>query len=131
MDKRTASLTLRRAIPCFVAFAAYVIVLVVSLRLLAHGVEGRAAELAVSLSPVIPVIALCFCIVRLIRGMDEMHRAIQLEALSMSVAATALATFSYGFLENVGFPKVSLFVVLPLMCGFWAAGTFLAQWRYR
>jgi multisubunit Na+/H+ antiporter MnhF subunit len=131
MDKRSASLLLRRAMPCLLAFAAYVVTLVVSLRMLAHGVEGRMAELAVSLSPVIPVIALCVCIVRLIRGMDEMQRRVQLEALSLSFAATALVTFSYGFLENVGFPKLSLFIVLPLMCSFWALGTFVAQWRYR
>lgn len=131
MDTQTASRLLRRARPCLLAFAAYVVTLVVSLRLLADGVEGRATELAVSLSPVIPVIALCICIVRLIRGMDEMQRTVQFEALSLSFAATALVTFSYGFLENVGFPKLSLFIVLPLMCGFWALGTVVAQLRYR
>jgi multisubunit Na+/H+ antiporter MnhF subunit len=131
MDTQTASRLLRRVRPCLLAFAAYVVTLVVSLRLLADGVEGRATELAVSLSPVIPVIALCICIVRLIRGMDEMQRTVQFEALSLSFAATALVTFSYGFLENVGFPKLSLFIVLPLMCGFWALGTVVAQLRYR
>ena len=131
MTESTPRAVLLGFLPVFLAFLAYALTLVVSLRLLAGGIDDRAAEIAVSLAPVLPTIAVCLCIVRQIRRMDEMQRALQFEALALSFAATALLTFSYGFLENVGFPKLSFFVVLPLMCALWALGVLVAQWRYR
>jgi hypothetical protein len=63
--------------------------------------------------------------------MDELQRRIQLEALALASDGTALLTFSYGFLENVGFPHLSLFWVLPLMCALWGLGAGVAGRKYR
>uniref|UniRef100_UPI003BA93138 hypothetical protein n=1 Tax=Stappia sp. TaxID=1870903 RepID=UPI003BA93138 len=131
MTDSTPRAVLRGFLPVSLAFLAYVVTLVVSLRLLARGIDDRNAEIAVSLAPILPTIAVCLCIVRQIRRLDEMQRALQFEALALSFAATALLTFSYGFLENVGFPKLSAFAVLPLMCGLWVLGVLAGQWRYR
>lgn len=111
--------------------AAYAIFLIVSLRLLVGGIDDQVLRTAVSLLPIIPCGLICWAIVRQLRHIDEMQRTIQIEALAIAFAATALLTFSYGFLENVGFPKLSMFAVWPLMSTFWVIGLLITQSRYR
>jgi hypothetical protein len=51
-----------------------------------------------------------------------LQRRVQFEAVAFAFAATALLTFTYGLLENVDFPRISLTWVLPLMIVLWTAG---------
>ena len=60
-----------------------------------------------------------------------MQRKLQLEALAMAFAGTALITFGYGFLEGAGLPKLSMFVVWPIMAALWVIGVTVGRWRYR
>lgn len=118
-------------IPAGLSMATYAITLIISLRLLARGIDNRAASIAISLAPMIPALLLCVSIVGIIRRLDEMQRRLQLEAFAFGFAGTALATFSYGFLENAGFPRLSAFTVWPVMCGLGLAGVLLGYLRYR
>ena len=87
------------------ALALYTILLTGSLTLLQHLENASTAlRIVITLAPVLPAGLMCWAIVRNLRRMDEMHLRIQLEALGFAFAASALLTFSYGFLENVGFP---------------------------
>ncbi|HYP84140.1 hypothetical protein [Variovorax sp.] len=95
----------------------------------AFGHEG--VRLALSLAPMVPSLAICWAIMRQLRRLDELQVRIQMEALGLAFAATALLTFSYGFLENVGFPRLSMFAVWPLMAGCWMVGLVVASARYR
>src|SRR5687768_9143142 len=90
----------RNMIPAALSMATYAITLIISLRLLARGIDDRAARIAISLAPMIPALLLCMSIVGIIRRSDEMQRRLQLEAFAFGFAGTALATFSYGFLEK-------------------------------
>ncbi|WP_245581892.1 hypothetical protein [Phyllobacterium phragmitis] len=118
-------------IPPILSIIVYAITLAISLRLLAHDLENGVVRIAISLAPMVPAVFLCWSIVRAIGCLDEMQRKLQLEAFALAFAGTALITFSYGFLENVGFPKLSLFVVWPLMCTLWIAGLVIGRLRYR
>jgi len=114
------------------ALLAYVLVLAGSIRVLQALPElSMAAKAVIALLPMLPGIAMCWAIVRNLRRMDELQRRIQLEAFSVSFAGTGLITFSYGFLEGVGFPKLSLFIVWPLMCTLWVVSGFFCGRRYR
>jgi len=113
------------------AFAIYVAALFVSNGLLTAFEPDHALKIFILLLPMIPAAAVCWSVIRQIRRVDEMQRTIQLEALAIAFAATALTTFSYGFLESAGFPKLSMFAVWPLMAGFWIVGGVIAQRRYR
>jgi hypothetical protein len=62
---------------------------------------------------------------------DELQRRIQLEAIGLSFAATGILTFAYGFLEDVGFPRLSFIWILPLMVMLWGLGLGLASRRYQ
>jgi hypothetical protein len=131
MNPNPSSALARRLVPPAIAVLAYALVLSISLRFLAGGQTEGAAAIAVSLAPMVPALVLCWTIVRLIGSLDELQRRLQLEALALAFAGTAIASFSYGFLENVGFPKLSAFAIWPVMCGLWIAGVFLGSLRYR
>jgi hypothetical protein len=85
----------------------------------------------VALAPVIPAGLMCWAIVRNMRRMDEMHLRIQFEALGFAFAASALLTFSYGFLENVGAPHIPWTCVWPVMGLMWIVGLQIARRRYQ
>ncbi|WP_193171621.1 hypothetical protein [Nisaea nitritireducens] len=112
-------------------FAAYVVALLVSNGLLTALEPDHALRPFIALLPMLPAAAVCWSVIRQVRRVDEMQRMIQFEALAIAFAATALSTFSYGFLESVGFPKLSMFAVWPLMAGFWIVGGVIARRRYR
>lgn len=116
----------------FATLAAYAVTLIGSIWvLLGAGIESRAGQALVALSPMIPGGLMCWVILRQMRRVDELQRRIQLEALACAFAATALLTFSYGFLEGVGYPRLSMFVVWPVMAVSWTLGLVFASWRYR
>lgn len=90
-----------------------------------------AGKIALALLPVIPMIAMAVSIIRRLNSMDELGRKIQLEALAVAFVCTALTTFSYGFLETAGLPRLSAFMVWPIMGGVWCVATIIGTRRYQ
>ncbi|WP_426175367.1 hypothetical protein [Massilia sp. TWR1-2-2] len=74
---------------------------------------------AVLLSPVIGFGLMIWTIARHVRRIDEFMRQSLLETFAIAAAITAAVTFSYGFLETAGFPRLSMFAVWPLMGASW------------
>ena len=97
---------------------------------LAQGIDDGAIEVLLSVLPMLPALFICGVVVTGIRDMDELQRKVQFEALALAFAGTALITFTYGFLEGAGFPKLSMFVVWPLMAGLWVIGVMMGRLRY-
>ena len=108
----------------------YVLCVVVSSVYMSSMPDG-VAKIALALLPVIPMIAMAVSIIRRLNAMDEMGRKIQLEALAVAFVCTALTTFSYGFLETAGFPRMSAFMVWPIMGGDWCVATIIGSRRYQ
>jgi hypothetical protein len=81
--------------------------------------EDGAARTAVMLSPMIGFMLALWAIIRQFRRVDEFIRLRTLENIAVAAAVTAGVTFSYGFLENVGYPRLSMFVVWPVMGAVW------------
>ncbi|NTF42435.1 hypothetical protein [Rhizobium rhizogenes] len=114
------------------SMVAYGVILTLSLWLINHDmVEGTTWKTMVSLAPMLPAFFIAASVLRHLRRIDELQRKIQLEAFSIAFAGTALITFSYGFLENVGYPKLTMFAVWPLMSALWIVGGILSHLRYR
>ena len=110
----------------------YVVLLALSVWLLASGLAASGtARTVVALLPMVPAAGIVFVVLRQLRRMDELQRRLQVEALALAFAGTAILTFSYGFLELVGFPRLPMFSVWPVMASLWLLGTFLGQRRYR
>ncbi|MGE7371255.1 hypothetical protein ACQKKX_19645 [Neorhizobium sp. NPDC001467] len=114
-----------------VSMGAYMAVLIASILLVAAGTVTGIWATVVSLLPMLPALGVAVAVMRQLRASDELQQRIQLEALSLAFAGTALMTFSYGFLENVGFPKLSMFYVWPLMAVLWIIGGIVSNRRFR
>ena len=113
------------------ALVVYGLLLAGSIQLLTHVDVARPWRDVIALSPMIPAAAMAWVILRELRRMDELQRRIQLEALGFSFAGTAILTFSYGFLEGLGYPRLSMFAVWPLLAVLWIVGLVLARRRYQ
>jgi hypothetical protein len=103
----------------FSAMAAYTIILITSPTVLKNYEFTKFWQIVISLSPAIPVAFVILAIMRLLKDSDEMQQRVQLLATSFSAALTGLITFSYGFLENIGFPKFPTFFIFPMLIAIW------------
>ena len=103
-----------------IAMALYAVVLVVSIKFGRPMEAGTARTLAL-MAPVIPLLLAVWAIVRQFGRMDEFVRLRSLESFAAAAGITAALTFSYGFLETAGYPKLSMFAVWSLMGISWAA----------
>jgi hypothetical protein len=110
----------RYATTMVILLALYAVALVVSLRWLKAGVAG----------PWTYLVGSPWAVVQYCRTMDELQLRMQLEALAFGFAAAAMATFTYGFLQNAGLPEVSWVWVWPVMGVCWLVGGLVARWRY-
>ena len=127
MSQRTAARAYTRELG--LAMAAYVIVVLVSIRLV--GGLDQPIKTLVALTPLIPATLALFAYLRFLSRMDELGRRIQLEALAFGFGAAGMLTFAYGFLENAGFPQLSCIWVFPTMIALWGIGGAIASYRYR
>lgn len=83
---------------------------------------GRLLVLA---SPMLGFALMFWALVRHYSRMDEFIRRLFLENVTMAAAVTAGLTFTYGFLEVAGYPKLSMFSVWMLMGASWGAISLL------
>lgn len=95
------------------------------------GMQSNVGKIAVAMIPVIPMIAIAVVVIRQLRRLDELGQRIQFNALSIAFVCTALITFSYGFLETAGLPRLSMFAVWPIMGSVWLVATLLGNRRYQ
>ena len=113
------------------AMIAYVITLIVSISVLKSYEFPRLWQIVISIVPALPVFFVIVSLMRMIRDCDELQQRVQLLAISLSAALTGLITFSYGFLENVGFPKFPTFFVFPILIMIWGIGLAFFSKRYQ
>ncbi len=113
-----------------ISLGLYTGALVVSLTCLKAGAEGP-WKYVIAVLPVLPALGVPFAVVRQCQAMDELQLRIQLESLAFGFALAAIATFTYGFLQNAGLPEVSWVWVWPVMAMCWLVGQLAARRRYR
>lgn len=113
------------------ALLAYAVVLIASVQVVAHFKPPSPLKEILTLSPMVPGIFLIWAVLRQRRRLDELQCRVQMEALSFAFVGTVFLTFSYGLLEGVGYPRMSSFVVLPMMAVLGIVGQIFASRRYR
>ncbi len=109
---------------------AYTVILIVSISAIQNIEMPKPAQIIIALAPAVPVGFMIFAMLRLLKDSDEFQQRVQLMATSVAAALTALITFSYGFLENVGFPKFPTHFVLPLTIAIWGISKAWFSKRY-
>ena len=120
----------RAQIEIGLALLAYMMLLVGSVTILRANPDAS-WRYVVALVPVAPAALVLFLFARRLAQLDELQRRIQAEAFGFAVAATALVTFAYGFLEGAGMPHLNWTYVLPLIAALWGVGTAIFTFRYR
>ena len=76
-------------------------------------------KVPLALVPMAGFVVGIWAVIRMFKRVDELQRQYMLYDLAVAFAVTAFVTFSYGFLEQVGFPKLSMFWVWGIMGGSW------------
>ena len=108
----------------------YAAVLVAALSF-GKGMAPGPAQTALYVSPMIPFMLAVWAVVRQIRRSDEFIRKTTLEHVAIAAAITAGWTFTYGFLENAGYPRLSMFTVWPVMGAAWGLLAIADNMRHR
>ena len=112
------------------ALLAFLMILVGSVTVL-QGSGAIAWRYGIAAAPAVPAAIVIWLFVRALSRLDEVHKRVQVQALGFSLAATALGTFGYGFLEGIGWPQMNGTLVLPLMALLWGVGMIVIALRYR
>lgn len=82
-------------------------------------------------SPMIGFGLAVWAIARHLRRVDEFIRLFTLENLGIAASVTAALSFTYGFLELSGYPRLSMFAVWMVMGATWFGVTCLRNWQQR
>ncbi|WKZ34638.1 MAG: hypothetical protein QY332_13540 [Anaerolineales bacterium] len=115
----------------FISMGTYVIAVILTSYLLERLELSKPMQIFLALIPVIPVLFVIIAILRALRDSDELFQKIQLQAVVLSAITTGLITFTYGFLENIGFPHFPTIWVLPIMFALWgiSLGYFIRKYQ--
>jgi len=108
----------------------YALFLIVSITLLKNYEFSRVWQIVISITPVLPIIFVMIALMRLLKDSDELQQRVNLLATTFSAVLTGLLTFSYGLLENIGFPKMPTFAVFPMLFVLWGIGLGYFTNRY-
>ena len=93
---------------------------------------GRAARIAVALSPIPAKIAVIALILQAIRRLDEFQKRVHFEAVTVAFLSTGVAVIVYGYLqraETVG--PLNIGLIWTFMIFFYAIGYFIAKGHYK
>jgi len=112
------------------AMTVYVVILTVSLRW-GRGMDEGVLRTVILASPMVGFMLVLWAVVRQFRRIDEYLRQTMLENLAIAAAVTAGLSFTYGFLETAGFPKLTMFAVWPVMGAAWFLMTCVRHWIER
>lgn len=112
------------------SMAAYAVMVPVSMwRLPGH--EHTLLGYGIAFLPIIPSVLALWAFMRMFRGLDELQRRIQLEAVAFSFLATCLITLTWAFQQNAGLPRFDVNWVAPLLILPWGLGLGIAKRRYQ
>lgn len=107
----------------FGAIVLYMILLFASVKF-GRPMEEGVARTVVLLSPMIGFGLACAAVARQLGRSDEYMRLMALENIAIAAAATAGLSFSYGFMETAGYPRLSMFSVWIVMGAVWGVVQF-------
>lgn len=98
-----------------IALAVYTVLLMAAIRY-GRPMEDGWLRTLVLVSPMLGFGLMIRTIARHFARIDEYQRMRMLENLAIATAITGAVTFTYGFMETAGFPKLSMFYVWVVMC---------------
>ena len=116
-EKEAAS---RYLLELFGTMTVYIVLLVAAIKF-GRPMAAGTPRLLFLLSPMIGFGLMIWVLIRHFGRVDEYIRRLLLENAAIAAAITAAGTFTYGFLETAGYPRLSMFSVWMLMGSAWGA----------
>jgi len=104
------------------SIAAYAVILTASVYGLNHGVIGF-LRYVVAVVPAVPIIGVSLAVVRWLRATDEYERQTTITGMAIAGGLTALIAVTYGFLENAGMPRMSVWISYLIFMTIWGIAT--------
>ncbi len=98
------------------AIAVYAVILVLAIKYGKPMAPGP-ARTALLLAPMTGFVLMIWAVWRMLYRVDEYARRLLLESIALAAAVTLGITFTYGFMEIAGYPKLSMFYVWMLFGG--------------
>jgi hypothetical protein len=120
-ERRVSNAYLREL---WIAITVYVVLLVGSI-VLGRPMQEGVMRTIVLLLPMAGFFLMIRAIARHVGRIDEYQRLRLLETLGLAFAVTGAVTFSYGFLETAGFPRLSMFSVWMVMGVSWGLASIV------
>lgn len=114
----------------FTSLAVYMVLLFASIRFGRPLADGW-LRTVVLVSPMIGFGLMIRALVRHTARIDEYQRVRMLEAAALSAAIVGALSFTYGFLETAGYPKLSMFNVWVALGISFALVVAVRAWRER
>ncbi|OFA04501.1 hypothetical protein [Duganella sp. HH101] len=111
----------------FGSIAVYIVLLVASVTY-GPAMDFGFLKTAVLATPVIGFFLMIWAVARQVGRMDEYQRIVMLETFTLAAAVTAGVTFTYGFLESAGYPRLSMFFVWGVMGASWLVIGLFRRW---
>ena len=113
------------------AFTAYGIMLMsANFYLAMYGTEGWIPT-ALAFALILPILYFVRALVVFSRSFDELQKQIHLEATLVAVFVVGLGTFTYGFLQDIGFPPLDVSWVLPMLIATQGISLFFVSRKYK
>jgi hypothetical protein len=112
-----------------VAMALYLILLVISIRLLERGLHGPLMYL-VAVVPMLAIVGVLAAVVRFIAASDEFMRQTMMISLALAGGLTMTFVLTCGFLENAGLPRPSTWLIWLVYAGTWGISAPLIRRCY-
>ncbi|MET3106552.1 hypothetical protein AAKU67_001264 [Oxalobacteraceae bacterium GrIS 2.11] len=104
----------------------YVLVLFISVWI-ARDMQAGWLRTAIAICPMVPVLGALWAVVRHFRRIDEYMRQWSLENMAIAGGITAIFSLTYGFMEGIGFPRLSMFVIWGIFMGGWGLLTCIRK----
>lgn len=95
-----------------------------------RGHEHTPLGYCITFVPIIPRIFAGLAFLRFFRGLDELQRRIQLEAVVSSFLGTCFITLTWAFQQNTGLPRFDVSWVASMRIALWGIGVEMAKRRY-
>lgn len=69
----------------------------------------------IALVPTLPILLAVKASLKFHKSMDELQKQIAMESTTVAFLTVGLGSFSYGFLQGVGFPRLDVIWIFPLL----------------
>lgn len=129
-SKKDRAIAKKYLIELGLALGLYMVTLITSIHF-AQDMETGTLRTLIVLTPTLPGLGALFAITRAVNRMDDYGRTRMLEVMTLSGGITAFLSFSYGFLEGIGYPKQSGFTFYAVFMLGWCVISLIRNFLER